>query len=95
MAASFLWDPKKAASNLKSHGVSFQEAIGVFFDPLARIFDDEDHANDERREIIIGHSARERLLLASFTEREDVIRIISARKVTKNEREDYEEGVTT
>jgi hypothetical protein len=94
MAASFQWDPWKAASNLKRHGVSFQEAIGVFSNPLAQIFDDEDHATDDRREIIIGHSARERLLLVSFTEREDAIRIISARKVTKNERKDYEEGVT-
>jgi uncharacterized DUF497 family protein len=94
MAASFQWDPRKAASNLKRHGVSFQEAISVFSDPLARIFDDADHATDEQREIIIGHSARQRLLLVSFTEREDVIRIISARKATKNERKDYEESVT-
>jgi hypothetical protein len=94
MAASFQWDPRKAASNLKRHGVSFQEAISVFSNPLARIFDDEDHATDERREIIIGHSARERLLLTVFTEHEGVIRIISARKATKNERKDYEEGVT-
>jgi hypothetical protein len=65
---------------------------GVFSDPLARLFDDEDHAIEERREIIIGHSTRHRLLLVSFAQREDVIRLISARKATRNERKDYEEG---
>lgn len=94
MATSFDWDRKKAASNLRRHGVSFEEAVTVFADPLARIFGDEDHTTEEQREIIIGHSARERLLLVSFTEREDAIRIISARKATNNERKDYEEGVT-
>lgn len=93
MAAGFHWNPRKAASNLKKHGVSFQEAITVFSSPLARIFDDEHHSIHEQREIIIGHSARERLLLVSFTEREGIIRIISARKATKNERKDNEEGV--
>jgi uncharacterized DUF497 family protein len=93
MATRFDWEPRKAASNLRKHGVSFEEAIGVFADPLARIFDDEGHAPGEGREIIIGHSVRERLLLVSFLEREDVIRIISARKATKNERQDYEKGV--
>jgi len=80
----FEWDPKKAASNLKRHGISCEEAVGVFGDPLARIFDDEDFAVGERREIIIGHSTRNRLLLICFIEREDVIRIISARKATRN-----------
>ena len=94
MAERFEWDSKKAASNLKRHGTSFEEAVGVFGDPLARIFDDEDFAVGERREIIIGHSTRNRLLLICFIEREDVIRIISARKATRNERKDYEEGIT-
>jgi len=58
-----------------------------------RIFEDEDHDIEERREIIIGYSARNRLLLVSFAQREDAIRIIGARKATRNEREDYEEGV--
>lgn len=62
-------------------------------DPLARIFDDADHAIEEQREIIIGHSTRERLLLVSFTRREDAIRIISARKATRNEQKDFEEAV--
>jgi len=94
MAERFEWDPKKATSNLRRHGISFEEAVGVFGDPLARIFDDEDYAIGERREILIGHSTRNRLLLICFIEREDVIRIISARKATRNERKDYEEGIT-
>ena len=55
--------PGKATSNLSRHGVSFQEALSVFGDPLARIFDDEDHSIEEHREIIIGHSVKERLLI--------------------------------
>lgn len=93
MAIRFDWDPGKGASNLRKHGIPLEEAISVFADPLARIFDDEDHAPEERREIIIGHSARGRLLLVSFVQRGDVARIISARKATKNERKDYEKGL--
>ena len=93
MTARFDWDSRKAASNPRRHGVSFEEATSVFSDPLARIFDDEDHAIEEQREIIIGHSTRGRLLLVSFTQRGDTIRIISARKATRNERKDYEEAV--
>ncbi len=62
----------------------------VFRDPLAFIFDDEEHAEEEYREIIIGHSSRNRPLVVSFTERGDVIRIIGARKADREEREDYE-----
>lgn len=65
----------------------------VFANSLARIFDDEDQTIGERREIIVGHSVRDRLLVLCFTVREDAIRIISARKATRNERKDYEEGV--
>lgn len=93
MSLQFEWDRKKAASNIKDHKVSFDEASTVFDDPLAYIFDDEDHSIDEQREIIIGHSVLNRLLLVCFTERkEDLIRIISAREVTKQERQDYEEN---
>ncbi len=70
MTARFEWDSRKAASNLRRHGVSFTEATSVFSDPLVRIFDDEDHAIEEGREIIIGHSTRHRLLLVSFAQRE-------------------------
>ena len=93
MSLQFEWDKKKAISNLKDHKVSFDEASTVFDDPLAYIFDDEDHSIDEQREIIIGNSVLNRLLLISFTERvEDLIRIISAREETKRERQDYEEN---
>ena len=78
---------------IKNHNVSFDEASTVFDDPLAYIFDDEDHSIDEHREIIIGHSILNRLLLVSFTERvADLIRVISAREVTKQEGQDYEEN---
>lgn len=91
MSLEFEWDKGKAASNKKKHDVSFEEAASVFVDPLAAIFDDEAHSEEEQREIIIGHSAQNRLLLVSFTERVGAIRIISARRATKKERRDYEE----
>jgi uncharacterized DUF497 family protein len=73
--------------------VSFDEAITVFDDPLAYIFNDEDHSIAEHREIIIGHSVIGRLLVVCFTERsEDVVRIISARQATRMEQKDYEEN---
>ena len=95
MSLQFEWDKQKAASNLRKHRVSFDEASTVFDDPLAQIFDDEDHSIGERREIIIGHSILDRLLLVYFTERaEDHIRIFSARLTTKKERKDYEEDTS-
>ena len=73
--------------------VSFDEASTVFRDPLACIFDDEDHSEHEVREIHIGHSASGRLMMVSFTERPlNIIRIISARPTTTSERNDYEEN---
>lgn len=95
MSLKFEWDPKKAASNLSRHGVSFEEALTVFGDPLARIFDDEDHSIEEQREIIIGHSAKERLLVVCFTAQGESVRIFSARKATRRERKDYEENVNS
>ena len=89
----FEWDPRKAAVNTSKHRVSFAEAVTVFGDPLARIFDDEDHSSKEHREIIIGHSSKARLLVVCFSSREDNVRIISARRATKTERKDYEESV--
>jgi len=89
----FEWDRRKAAANLRKHGVSFDEASTVFHDALARIFNDEKHAEDEAREIVIGHSVTGRLLLVSFLERtQNVVRIISARSTTTRERTDYEEN---
>ena len=93
MSLKFEWDRRKAASNLSKHGVSFEEALTVFADPLARIFDDEDHSIEEQREIIIGPSAEERLLVVCFTAQRESIRIFSARKSTRQERKDYEENV--
>jgi len=93
MPLRFEWDSRKAASNVAKHGITFDEASTVFGDPLAAIFDDADHSQDELREIIIGHSVLGQLLLVSFTERDKmVVRIISARKATRRERKDYEEG---
>jgi len=92
LGMEFEWDEIKAAINLNKHGVKFEEAKTVFYNPLAVIFDDEKHSQDERREIIIGHSQNNQLLLVSYTERGNPIRIISARLATKKEREDYEEN---
>ena len=87
----FEWDTGKAKTNLKKHNVNFTEAETVFGDPLAKIFDDEIHSVEEKREIIVGHWRRNRLLLVCFTEREnDTVRIISARLPTSQERKDYE-----
>lgn len=94
MNLRFEWDAEKADTNLKKHGVSFEEGFTVFPDPLARIFDDEDHSVAEEREIIIGHSVKQRLLLVCFTARGASIRLISARKATRRERQDYEENVS-
>ena len=93
MALQFEWNGRKAKTNKAKHGVSFEEAITVFADPLARIFEDPAHSESERREIIIGHSDRQSLIVVSFAEADDIIRIISARKATRMERKDYEENV--
>ena len=93
MGLRFEWDKRKAASNQRKHHVSFDEASTVFLDPLARIFDDETHSVEEPREIIIGHSILNRLVVVSFTERPSgAVRLISARLATRNEREDYEQN---
>ena len=88
----FEWDEEKAAANLSKHGVSFDEAKTVFDDQLYVDFYDPDHSYDEYRYIIIGESQQGRLLMVSYTERDDAIRIISSREVTPAERKEYEEG---
>jgi uncharacterized protein len=93
MSLRFEWDPNKAEANLAKHDVSFEEAMTVFADPLARIFPDEEHSVDELREIIIGHSADHQLVLVNFKGINDRVRIFSARKATRRERKDYEENV--
>ncbi len=87
----FEWDTGKAETNLEKHNISFVEAETVFGDPLAKIFDDGTHSLEEKREIIVGHSLNNRLLIICFTEKEkDTVRIISARMTTPQERRDYE-----
>jgi len=94
MAYRFEWSEDKARSNLVKHGISFDEATTVFDDSLARIFDDELHSTDEKREIIIGHSINNRLLVVCFTVRPDErIRIINVRLRTAKEQKAYEENV--
>ena len=89
----FEWNARKAASNLRKHGVSFDEALAAFADPLAAIHYDPYHSEDEHREILVGHSSSGRLLIISFTELAKSVRIISARRVTRRERDDYEANV--
>jgi len=93
MSLEFEWDPAKPEKNSRDHGVTFEEAATAFSDPLARIFDDPEHSSDEPREIIVGYSERQRLLLVSFTERSPKIRIISARPATRGERQRHEQNV--
>jgi uncharacterized DUF497 family protein len=87
----FEWNRKKAGRNRVKHGVEFEEAQTVFGDLLAVVFDDEAHSADEHREVIIGHSLGNRLLLVSFSQPDgDTIRIISARIASRRERSGYE-----
>lgn len=96
MPLQFEWDKKKAESNLQKHNVTFDEASTVFDDPLAHIFDDEKHSQEEKREIVIGESVLKRLLVVCFTERaKDLIRIISARLANKKEHKKYEDNKTS
>jgi uncharacterized protein len=88
----FNWDKNKAAANLAKHGVSFDEARTVFDDPLFVDFYDPDHSDDETRFILVGESREGRLLMVSYAERGDTIRIISSRELTAAERSTYEEG---
>lgn len=88
----FEWDRRKAESNFKKHGVSFQEAATVLGDPLALTFEDPDHSVGEHRYITFGLSQFNHLIVSSHTERLGKIRIISARRMTKKERKIYEEG---
>jgi len=86
----FEWDPKKAKRNKKKHGVSFEEGVTVFYDPLSATFDDPDHSVGEHRYITIGLSSRDRLIVVAHAERGEVLRIISARPATAYERKRHE-----
>lgn len=85
------WDPKKAKSNLKKHGVSFEEAATALSDPMAATGVDPDHSISEERYVTFGVSEKGRVVVVSHTEKDETIRIISARKASKGERELYEE----
>ena len=91
-AIIFEWDEKKNATNQNKHGISFEEAKTVFYDENALLIDDPDHSQEEERFIILGMSRRANLLIVChcYRESEEVIRIISARKATKNEANAYE-----
>jgi uncharacterized DUF497 family protein len=92
VAVLFAWDPKKATTNLRTHKVSFDEAMTVFLDPFARTFDDPDHSLSERRSITIGTSNRHRVLFVSHADGpHDWVRVISARTATAAERYAYQE----
>jgi len=87
----FEWDDAKAQSNLRKHGVSFDEATTVFSEWGAPINGDVEHSTDEDRFIIIGMSERDRLLIVAFTYRTEVVRIISARRANRREQQIYEQ----
>lgn len=88
----FTWDRQKNAANRRKHGVSFEEAITVFYDEYARLIEDPGHSEDEERFILLGLSSRLRLLLVChcYREEEETIRIISARRANKTEQRQYE-----
>lgn len=90
MINGFEWNQEKAAGNIKKHGVSFDEAVTVFWDENALIINDPDHSEDEDRFILLGMSENLRLLVVIHCERGNTIRLISARTATKQERKQYE-----
>lgn len=87
----FQWDPQKARANLAKHGVSFEEAMRAFLDPLSVTILDPDHPESEDRFVLIGQSPAGRLLVVVHTDRGDAIRLISARRATRRERRTYEQ----
>ena len=93
MNATFEWNIEKAESNLQKHGVSFDEAATVFFDPLSITIPDPLHSGEESRFVIAGLSRRQNYLVVVHTERGENIRIISARPATPSERKKYESGI--
>jgi hypothetical protein len=92
MGLHFEWDSKKAGQNVKKHGVSFEEASTVFGDALSLTIPDPLSSMGEERFLIIGSSYFGKLLVVAHTDKEDTIRIISARSATSRERKAYEEG---
>ena len=92
MGLKFEWDRRKAASNSKKHGVSFEDAATAFGDPLSVTINDPKHSIDEDRFLLLGETQDKKLVVVAHTDRNDTIRIISARPATGREREEYEKG---
>ena len=90
MSTEFQWDKEKASQNVKKHGVHFEEATTAFYDTLSITIPDKEHSVDEKRFILLGLSNQGRLLVVAHTDREDKIRLISARPATSKERKYYE-----
>lgn len=88
---TFQWDARKSASNRRKHGVTFEDAVTVFLDPLALTFPDPDHSQNEDREITIGFTLKRQLVIVAHSSRGRAIRVISARLATRSERQQYEE----
>ncbi len=89
----FVWDPRKAKENDRKHGVTFEEAEGVFLDEQALLLGDPDHSDEEDRFILLGLSARLQILVVChcYRESDSEIRLISARKADRHERKEYNE----
>ena len=87
---NFEWDPAKAAANLEKHGVSLEAAATAFGDPLSITIGDPDHSYDEDRFVLIGQTSAGILVVVAHADRDETIRLISARMATKHERRDYE-----
>ena len=92
LSLTFEWDESKAQANKEKHGVSFEEAKTVFNDPFSITIHDPDHSEGEDRYLDVGLSATGRILVVSYTERRDSIRIINSREATRTEQRNYEEG---
>lgn len=92
MSLRFAWDLRKAVANLRRHGVSFADAATAFEDPLSITIPDPDHSDHEERFILIGQSQKQQLVVVAHVERDETIRIISARPASRRERTRYEEG---
>jgi uncharacterized DUF497 family protein len=92
MPLRFTWDARKAAANVRKHGVSFAEAATAFEDPFSITIPDPDHSAAEERFILIGRARSDHLVVVAHVERGDTIRIISARPASRRERDRYEEG---
>jgi uncharacterized DUF497 family protein len=91
VAMNFTWDPEKAASNLEKHGVSFEEASTAFGDPLSRTRPDPMHSEDEDRYVLLGMTSGDQLVVVVHTDRDETVRLISARLATPGERRRYEQ----